>query len=111
MGLIINVAKTKYMLMTRQTPIKNDLVHQYINHTRLGLPTMLYDSLYTTMVYGWGNCLNGNRNYLFFSVMVGPYTFEHAMTKYFGVNINHKNDMHNAVRTNSANHISHRINC
>lgn len=63
MGLIINEAKTKYMLMARHAPIMNDLV-------------------------------------------VGPYTFERVDDfKYLGVNINHKNDMHNEIklRINSAN--------
>ncbi|KAL4154176.1 hypothetical protein QTP88_002009 [Uroleucon formosanum] len=63
MGLLINEAKTKYMLMARHAPIMNDLV-------------------------------------------VGPYTFERVNDfKYLGVNINHKNDMHNEIklRINSAN--------
>jgi len=60
MGLIINEAKTKYMLMARHAPIMNDLV-------------------------------------------VGPYTFERVDDfKYLGVNINHKNDMHNEIKLRNA---------
>jgi len=56
MGLIINKTKTKYMIMARHKPIKNDLV-------------------------------------------VGPYTFEQVDDfKHLGVNIYHKNDMHNEIK-------------
>jgi hypothetical protein len=70
MGLTINEEKTKYMLMTRHTSIKNNLI-------------------------------------------IGPYTFEQVEDfKYLGVNINHKNYMHNEVklRINTANRVYFSLN-